>query len=188
MLGWQAAARADGFVTFVDDPEILAALEGKGFGFAGIFGVEGKDDLATLDTKSPAYKKIVETVGADVAALRAEMKAGGRPLYEVTDGNVGRVIDMRWLTTRGRALPAGRRRQPARPSRLRRGRGDSGCGEVRFIYRLAYAFKKKGKLLASRLPVNFNAVFSVGPTPTAAAPASPAAGRRSSTKRSTPAG
>ena len=91
--------RADDFVTFVDDPAILAALEGKGYGFAGLFGIEGDGDLATLNAKSPAYKKIVEIVGADVAALRAEMKAGGRPLYEVTDGNVGRVIDMRWLTT-----------------------------------------------------------------------------------------
>ena len=41
--------------------------------------------------------------------------------------------------------------------------GDKGCGEVRFIYRLAYAFKKKGKRLASRLPVDFNAVYSVAP-------------------------
>ena len=38
-------------------------------------------------------------IGADIGELRAEMKAGGRPLYEVTDGNVGRVIDMRWLKT-----------------------------------------------------------------------------------------
>ena len=48
------------------------------------------------------------------------MKAGGRPLYEVTDGNVGRVIDMRWLTTRGCAVPAGGDRQPARPQGFRR--------------------------------------------------------------------
>ena len=41
--------------------------------------------------------------------------------------------------------------------------GVKGCGEVRFIYRLAYAFKKKGRLLASRLPVDFNAVYSVAP-------------------------
>ena len=92
------AAEAEDFVTFVDDPAILAALEGKGYGFAGLFGIEGEGDLATLSAKSPAYKKIVDIVGADVASLRAEMKAGGRPLYEVTDGNVGRVIDMRWLT------------------------------------------------------------------------------------------
>jgi hypothetical protein len=80
ILGWQATARADDFVTFVDDPAILSALEGKGYGFAGVFGVDGDGDLATLDKKAPAYRKIVEIVGADVASLRADMKAGGRPL------------------------------------------------------------------------------------------------------------
>jgi hypothetical protein len=156
------AARADGPVTFVDDPKILAALEERGFAFAGIFGIEGKDDLATLETQSGAYKTIVETIASDVAALRAEMKAGGRQLYEVTDGNVGRVIDMRWFTTN-----AARFRLVGVVNRLDRRdfsaiRGEQGCGEVRFIYRLAYAFRKKGKLLSSRLPVNFNAVFSAG--------------------------
>ncbi len=32
---------------------------------------------------------------------------------------------------------------------------------MRFIYRLAYRFKHKGRMLASRLPFNFNAVYSV---------------------------
>src|SRR5262249_36534315 len=44
-------------------------------------------------------------------------------------------------------------------------KGEKGCGEIRFIYRLAYSFKKKGRLLSSRLPVNFNAVYSVGADP-----------------------
>ena len=163
ILGWHAAARAEGVVTFVDDPAILAALEAKGYGFEGLFGISGTGDLATIAAKSPAYKAIVDMVGADVAALRAEMKAGGRPLYEVTDGNVGRVIDMRWFTT-----DAAHFRLAGVVNRLDRKDfaeigGDKGCGEVRFIYRLAYAFKKKGKRLASRLPVDFNAVYSVAP-------------------------
>ncbi|TIT17440.1 MAG: hypothetical protein E5W78_26605, partial [Mesorhizobium sp.] len=41
-------ARAEGLVTIVDDPAVLAALDAKGFGFAGIFGVDGKGDLKTL--------------------------------------------------------------------------------------------------------------------------------------------
>ena len=88
------------------------------------------------------------------------MKVGGRPLYEVTDGNVGRVIDMRWLTTE-----AARFRLAGIVNRIDRRDFATvgGCGEVRFIYRLAYAFKKKGKLLASRLPVDFNAVYSAAP-------------------------
>ncbi|AZO68561.1 hypothetical protein [Mesorhizobium sp. M6A.T.Cr.TU.016.01.1.1] len=156
-------ARAEGLVTIVDDPAVLAALDAKGFGFAGIFGVDGKGDLKTLYDKAPGYHAIVETIAGDVAALRAEMKAGGRLLYEVTDGNVGRIMDMRWLKT-----GAARFRLVGVVNRIDRrdfteARGDGSCGEVRFIYRLAYSFKKNGKVLASRLPFNFNAIYSAAP-------------------------
>ncbi|WP_419693157.1 hypothetical protein ACN2CC_17385 [Mesorhizobium muleiense] len=156
-------ARAEGPVMIVDDPAVLAALDARGFDFAGIFDVDGKGDLKTLYDKAPPYHQIVETIAGDVAALRAEMKAGGRSLYEVTDGNVGRIIDMRWLKT-----DAARFRLVGVVNRLDRRdfaeiRGDGGCGEVRFIYRLAYSFKKNGKVLASRLPFNFNAIYSVAP-------------------------
>ncbi|TJV45995.1 MAG: hypothetical protein E5Y16_04150, partial [Mesorhizobium sp.] len=156
-------ARAEGPVMIVDDPAVLAALDARGFDFAGIFDVDGKADLKTLYDKAPAYHQIVETIAGDVTALRAEMKAGGRSLYEVTEGNVGRIIDMRWLKT-----DAARFRLVGVVNRLDRRdfaeiRGDGGCGEVRFIYRLAYSFKKNGKVLASRLPFNFNAIYSVAP-------------------------
>ncbi|WP_192181197.1 hypothetical protein [Mesorhizobium amorphae] len=156
-------ARAEGPVTMVDDPAILAALDARGFGFAGVFAVDGKDDLKTLYDESPTYHAIVDTVAGDVAALRAEMKAGGRTLYEVTDGNVGRIMDMRWLKT-----AAARFRLVGVVNRLDRRdfadvQGESNCGEVRFIYRLAYSFKKNGKVLASRLPFNFNAVYNAAP-------------------------
>ncbi|MER9227659.1 hypothetical protein NKI72_27380 [Mesorhizobium sp. M0437] len=157
------AANAGTPLTIVDDPAVLAQLDAKGFGLAGIFGVDGKGDLKTLYDKAPAYHAIVETIASDVAALRAEMKAGGRTLYEVTDGNVGRIMDMRWLKTE-----AARFRLVGIVNRLDRRdftalKGDGSCGEVRLIYRLAYSFRKNGKVLASRLPFNFNAVYSVAP-------------------------
>ncbi|RWA77793.1 hypothetical protein [Mesorhizobium sp.] len=161
VFGVPAAHAASRTVTIVDDPRLLAALDAKGFGFAGIFGAGGKDDLKTLYDAAPAYHAIIDIVAADVAALRAEMKAGGRPLYEVTDGNVGRIIDMRWLKTN-----AARFRLVGVVNRLDRrdfaelGK-EPGCGEVRFVYRLAYSFKKSGKVLVSRLPFNFNAVYRV---------------------------
>ncbi|TIN33423.1 MAG: hypothetical protein E5Y10_32285 [Mesorhizobium sp.] len=156
-------ARAEAPVMIVDDPAVLAALDARGFDFAGIFDVDGKGDLKTLYDRAPAYHRIIETIAGDVAALRAEMKAGGRSLYEVTDGNVGRIIDMRWLKT-----DAARFRLVGVVNRLDRRDfaeigGDGGCGEVRFIYRLAYSFKKNGKVLASRLPFNFNAIYSAAP-------------------------
>ncbi|RVC01487.1 hypothetical protein EN884_35295, partial [Mesorhizobium sp. M7A.F.Ca.AU.001.01.1.1] len=156
-------ARAEGPVTIVDDPAVLAALDARGFGFADVFGVDGEGGLKTLYDEAPAFHAIVETVASDVAALRADMKAGGRTLYEVTDGNVGRIMDMRWLKT-----DAARFRLVGVVNRLDRRdfavlQGDRSCGEVRFIYRLAYSFRKNGKLLASRLPFNFNAVYSATP-------------------------
>ncbi|MER8652600.1 hypothetical protein [Mesorhizobium sp. M0586] len=155
--------RAEQPVTIVDDPAVLAALDAKGFGFAGIFAVDGADDLKTLYSEVPAYRAVVDMVAADIATLRAEIKAGGRTLYEVTDGNVGRIMDMRWLKTE-----AARFRLVGVVNRLDRRdftalQGDKSCGEVRFIYRLAYSFRKNGKVLASRLPFNFNAVYSVAP-------------------------
>lgn len=157
------SARAEQPVTIIDDPAVLAALDAKGFGFAGIFAVDGEDDLKSLYSEAPAYHAIVDMVAADIAALRAEMKAGGRTLYEVTDGNVGRIMDMRWLQTE-----AARFRLVGVVNRLDRRdfaalQGDKSCGEVRFIYRLAYSFRKNGKVLASRLPFNFSAVYSVEP-------------------------
>ncbi|RUV14975.1 MAG: hypothetical protein E5W43_18575 [Mesorhizobium sp.] len=163
VLGVRAADAAGRPVTVVDDPQVLAKLDADGFGFAGIFGISGKDDLKTLYDAAPAYHAIVDTVAADVAALRADLKAGGRPLYEVTDGNVGRIIDMRWLKT-----DAARFRLVGVVNRLDRRDfaklgGEAGCGEVRFIYRLAYSFRKNGKVLASRLPFNFSAIYRAAP-------------------------
>lgn len=70
-------ARAEGPVTIVDNPAVLAALDARGFGFADVFGVDGEDDLKTLYDEAPAYHAVVETVASDVAVLRADMKAGG---------------------------------------------------------------------------------------------------------------
>ncbi|BCH32604.1 hypothetical protein MesoLjLc_45340 [Mesorhizobium sp. L-8-10] len=156
-------ARAGQPLIYLDDPELMARLEAKGYGFAAVFGNGAADDLETLYREAPAYRQIVDAIAADVGDLRAEMKRGGRELHEVTDRNVGRVIDMRWLKA-----AASRFRLVGVVNRLDRRdfaalRAEQGCGEVRFIYRLAYAFKRKGRLIASRLPFNFNAVHTTRP-------------------------
>jgi hypothetical protein len=150
-------------VLYVDDRALLTELEGRGYAFEDVFGVEAGAGLAALQAASPAYRSIVSIISKDVAELRAEMKAGGRALFEVTDGNVGRVMDMRWLAT-----DAARLRLVGLVNRMDRRdfadlRGEAGCGEVRLIYRLAYRFKAKKRTMASRMPFNFNAVYSVLP-------------------------
>lgn len=181
-------ALASSPVLYLDDRALLNELEGKGFAFEELFGTPPGEGLGKLHDRSAAYRAIVSIISADVAELRAEMKAGARTLYEVTDGNVGRVMDMRWLTT-----DAARLRLVGLVNRMDRKdfsdlRGEQGCGEVRLIYRLAYRFMAKGRTMASRMPFNVNAVYTVAPDPDAAARASRRAGRPVSTRRSMPAG
>lgn len=150
-------------ILYVDDRALLTELESKGYAFEDVFGAGAGTGLATLQAASPAYRSIVSIISQDVAELRADMKAGGRVLFEVTDGNVGRVMDMRWLAT-----DAARFRLVGLVNRMDRRdfadlRGEAGCGEVRLIYRLAYRFTAKKRTMASRMPFNFNAVYSVLP-------------------------
>jgi len=42
-------------VIIVDDPVVLPRARRQGFGFAGIFGVDGKIDLKALCDEAPAY-------------------------------------------------------------------------------------------------------------------------------------
>lgn len=151
---------ADEPVVAVLDPPTLARLEEDGYGLGAILGTPEAGTTAALAAASPAFRTLAETVGADVRELRAEMAATGRKLYEVTDGNVGRVLDLAWL-----ASPLARFRLVAVVNRLdRRDFGDlvrpgESCGEVRLIYRLAYSFERKGTRYASRMPVALNVVF-----------------------------
>lgn len=155
-----ASAAHAGVVTHVDDVRLLAAMEAKGYDFAGIFGRQDAD-LEALYANSPAYAAIVERMATDVGEVRAEMKAGGRELFEVTNDRVGRVLDMRWMKT-----SASRFRLVGIVNRLDRRdflalKGEKTCGEVRLIFRLAYDFDKDGQRLSSRMPVSFNAVYTV---------------------------
>jgi len=156
-------ARAEGPVTFVEDRSILTALEKKGYGFEALFGEAQKPDLAGLYAGAPAYRAIVDLVASDIATLRAQMEAAGRPTYEKTSLERGRAFNPRWLHT-----DAARFRLVGVTNRLDRrdfnaAKGEGGCGEVRFIYRLAYSFEHDKRTLASRMPFNFNAVFTASP-------------------------
>jgi len=164
-LAFAGIARAAEPVLYVEDPVLLAQLEKSGYAFADLFARDGDGDLQSLYADAPAYRAIADMVSADVAELRAEIEAGGRPLREFTAAEAGRVMDMRWLKTN-----VARFRLVGVVNRLDRRdfhalSGEEGCGEVRLIYRLAYAFRKdgNGKLLSSRMPFNFNAVFDAMP-------------------------
>lgn len=169
LLTGMGAARAAEPVLYVEEPALLAQLEKMGYAFADLFdetkGKAGEGNLERLYADAPAYRALADMIAGDVRELRGEIEAGGRKLREFTAAETGRVMDMRWLRTN-----VARFRLVAVVNRLDRRDfhqllGEEGCGEVRLIYRLAYAFRKdgKGKLLSSRMPFNFSAVFDVKP-------------------------
>ncbi|MFG1298759.1 hypothetical protein V5F49_03075 [Xanthobacter sp. V3C-3] len=150
-------------VTLELDRAVTTALEGAGFSFADLMGAPRAGTLEALERGSPLYADLARQITADVRDLRAQMAADRRPLFEVTDDNVGRVMDVRWLASPlasfrlvGVVNRADRRdftTLTTRPS----------CGEARLIYRLAYRFTRGATVYASRLPVNVNAVFDIPP-------------------------
>lgn len=159
--GETAAPGAGEPVRMVLDRAVTSALEEMDWSFARIMGAPGNPSLADLSRSSTPYADIAAQVSRDVQELRGRMAADKRPLFEVTDENEGRVIDLRWLSS-----PLARFRLVAVVNRTDR-RDFTGltprpsCGEVRLIYRLAYRFTRGETVYASRLPVNVNAVFDV---------------------------
>ncbi len=144
------------------DQATMVALEARGFGLARAFGTPDATSNAALHTQSAAYRQLATTVTADIRSLRAEMEASGRRLYEITDGNVGRVFETAWLSA-----PMARFGLVAVVARLDRhdfadeGRGAATCGEVRLIYRLGYRFERGGRRYASRMPFSVNVVHDI---------------------------
>ena len=166
-LGLYPARAAEPPVLFVEQPIVLYELEDAGYDFGSLFGAGDTRDLERLYREAPAYAEIVDTIAADLGALRQDIKAGGRTLHEFTGAETGRVMDMRWLRS-----PGARLRLVGVVNRVDRRdfhdlRAEAGCGEMRLIFRLAYGFKKdgQGKVLSSKMPFNFNAVYDVLPGP-----------------------
>ncbi len=152
-------------VTMVDEPLVMQRLADRGYAFGAVFGAARTRDLASLYAQAPTYRAVVDTVEADLVAIRADIAKAGRTLHEFTANETGRVMDIRWLKA-----PEAELRLVGVVNRLDRRdfhdlRGEHGCGEVRLVYRLAYAFRKdgKGKVLSSRMPFNFNAVYDMLP-------------------------
>src|SRR5215510_14596873 len=147
----------------VQSPALLSRLAQMGFGLPAILSADGAGTLRELYRDSRAYRTLADQDGQDVLALRQDMQANGRMLYVVTDQNAGRVIDLRWLQS-----PLSSFRLVGVINRLDRKdfadlAGEAGCGEVRFLYRLAYRFKSGEKTYASRMPFNLNVVFTAKP-------------------------
>lgn len=105
------------------------------------------------------YKAIVDTVTADIAALKKEHPKIADSVIESykkdSDGNVARHFDTRWLSSKYAAFPL-----IGVVNRIdRKDFAASGCGELRFIYRLAYEVPSREGNDRSMFPVFLNAVY-----------------------------
>lgn len=138
-------------VLVVSDPAALGALERGGMSFGEL--VAGGSGTSTKDfTGSRAYRVLFDAVAADLAAdRRADSSAGVGMRF------AHRQFDLRWLDsekTRFDLIAVVNRvdRRPFAPEH---------CGEVRFVYRLAYRVGTPMGSVDSRLPMTVNVVYFV---------------------------
>lgn len=135
---------------FLDDPETLRELETRGFDFAR--WVMGETTAVPSNGKlegNPLYRGLVSVIGADLTAAKAKDST-----LNVTMASAHRLFDKRWLTSPySKYELVGIIHRPDRAAFA-----PEHCGELRFIYRLAYKTAPP-KARYSRLPMTVNAVF-----------------------------
>jgi hypothetical protein len=153
VLSLSIAAVSEGPALVLMHPQTLMELEGgldvARVAFAGAQRVKDNAELA----KNALYADVVTTLGRDVEELYAKDAK-----YGVGMKFTHRGFDIGWLTS-----PDTRWELAAVVNRVDRKVFHPGtCGEVRFIYRLAYTTKTKaGELFSSRLPATLNVVHFV---------------------------
>ena len=110
------------------DPALLAEIERRGFGLGEL--VSGTRAGTTRElARSPAFDSIFRVLRDDVRSVKRE-----QPLAQVTSSLGFRLFDERWFDSpqMSFALTGVFNRLDRRPFH------PASCGEVRFVYRLAY--------------------------------------------------
>ena len=133
----------------VRDAPTLAALETGGLDAGSLaFGSKGARSLAAL-AASAGWASIVRVLRADIVELYAADSRWGVGMRHTHRG-----FDPAWLTS-----PAVRLELAAVVNRIDRRVFDAGtCGELRFVYRMAYSAPGEAHF-SSRLPFTLNVVF-----------------------------
>jgi hypothetical protein len=139
-------------------PEVMAALESKGYRFTdlmakarwGKFPAQPYAGLGELIQKNDWYVSMVSTLESEIDAHAKTDNFNIR-----ADDGRNRLFDKRWLRSADANFEL-----VAVVNRIDRRRFADNCGEVRFIYRLAYDKNNRGAGF-SRLPMTLNWVFEV---------------------------
>lgn len=147
----------------ITDPARLAAYEEKGFRLGRVaFSTPEARDNASL-FRDPGYRDLAETLEADLRELYRGDRAWGVGMRHTHRG-----FDLRWFRSASARweLAAVANRVDRKAFRISGTGGAAGnegaCGELRFIYRLAYTVKTRSGPFSSRLPATLNVVFLMG--------------------------
>lgn len=130
-------------------PSLVAAIEQAGFGLgAHLSGSRFRTSNAELASRSSFYASLASDVES---AMTGYVARDPKLRTEVSHG-VTRIFDKGWLRSNYATLElAGIVFRPDR---------EEGCGETRFLYRLAYERAgRKGEVSYSRIPLVLNVVY-----------------------------
>jgi hypothetical protein len=144
-------ASPDEFLVALTDRAALSSLEEMGFGLGTMGFGAGAKTTAELSAL-PGAESLLTVLRDDVRAAKRTY-----PLAKVTSMDGFRLFDERWLAseeTRFELVGVFNRLD-------RRVFYPGTCGEVRFVYRLAYRTTHAGAAMAGRLPLTVNVVFFV---------------------------
>jgi hypothetical protein len=146
---WSAGCAASPLT--IDDPLELQKIEGNGFTFGEIVvGPQfASGDSAQL-YRHDAYRTIVDSLAQDLERLKSTDSQLG-----VTIKARHRLFDINWLKS-----SSSRFELVGVVNRMDRAIFAPGtCGEIRFLYRLAYRKDEPSGITYSRLPMTANVVF-----------------------------
>ena len=136
---------------YIEEPQRLLDVERRGFTFGDLVlgpASSGADNAALQ--RDAAYRSIVDSLAADLLELSTE-----DPQLGLTIKAPHRMFDATWLRSSSAhfELVGVVNRMDRQPFKR-----DS-CGEIRFIYRLAYQRGSGSTSVYSRLPMTANVVF-----------------------------
>ncbi len=137
---------------FIDDPQTLIQLENQGFDFARLVLSETVPlPNNELLLKSRPYAAIAQNLGMELENLKKQ-----DPKLFISMNGSHRLFDSQWLIANYASYEL-----VGIVNRLdRHSFHPKSCGEIRFIYRLAYGTRTQ-PMVYSRLPMTINSVFWV---------------------------
>ncbi len=138
-------------VTAVLEPTLLRVLESQGFGLGML--VEGSSARTTEELlEFPGFTSIFTHLKRDLAEVKRRY-----PIAMVTSVQGARLFESKFFESSEMSFALS-----GVFNRIdRRAFYGTGCGEIRFVYRLGYETKQGGAPMVARLPMTINVVFDV---------------------------